>query len=262
MGAHQKLDRVARRNLVKLLGEKKAEQFPPAKQIVHFEGNKGPDAIKFKSPAKDEPWHFYSPFDDDDNQIFETINSHFKQLVKELQTDNEERSAFEAAWLAHALVDGMTPAHHYPYEKELQQIRGEDMSSRDSVKKKVWMSGDNKREQLKNNWLVWGPKGLLTAHSMFELGVATIIAPSSMKDSLPKEHQIQEALDVGLQEYFKRAAREVAVLDMYLRYIKKGWTAKLVHDVRHKLGPIIARTVTIAWYLALVDAGKIKPPKS
>lgn len=264
MGAHQKLDRVARKNLRKLLGEEHGDStlFPKARLIVHFEGHKGPDAIKRKSPAKDEPWHFYSPFDDEDSKIFGLIEEHYKQLVKELRQGNDERVAFEAAWLAHTLVDGLTPAHHYPYEKELEQIRGEDMSSRDSVRKKIVVDGDTRREKVKNNWLVWGPKGLLTAHSMFELGVAAIIAPLSMKDALPKPHELQEASEVGLTEYFRRAAREIAVLDMYGRYRKKGWTAKLVHDVRHKLGPIIARTVTIAWYLALVDAKKVKSAKS
>jgi hypothetical protein len=32
------------------------------------------------------------------------------------QPDTER--AFQAAWLAHAVVDGLTPAHHYPYESE------------------------------------------------------------------------------------------------------------------------------------------------
>ena len=262
MGAHQKLDRVARKNLAKLLGEDQNIVFPKSRLIIHFEGNKGPDAIKRKSPAKNEPWHYYSPFDDNDSQIFELIETHYKQLVKELKSGNQERVAFEAAWLAHTLVDGLTPAHHYPYEQTLEELRGEGIETRTTLKKKLLINGETKREMLSNNWKVWGPKGLMTAHSMFELGVATIIAPLSMKDSVPKEHEIKEALEVGITDYFKRSAREIAVADMYMRYIKKGWTAKLVHDVRHKLGPIIARTVAIAWYLALIDAQLIKPPKS
>lgn len=262
MGAHQKLDRVARKNLAKLLGEDQNTIFPKSRLIIHFEGNKGPDAIKRKSPAKNEPWHYYSPFDDNDSQIFELIETHYKQLVKELKSGNQERVAFEAAWLAHTLVDGLTPAHHYPYEQTLEELRGEGIETRTTLKKKLLINGETKREMLSNNWKVWGPKGLMTAHSMFELGVATIIAPLSMKDSVPKEHEIKEALEVGITDYFKRSAREIAVADMYMRYIKKGWTAKLVHDVRHKLGPIIARTVAIAWYLALIDAQLIKPPKS
>jgi hypothetical protein len=261
MGAHQKLDRVARKDLAKLLGEDKNHLFPKSRLIIHFEGNKGPDAIKRKSPAKDEPWHYYSPFDDEDSKIFDLIEAHYKQLVKELKNKNEERIAFEAAWLAHTLVDGLTPAHHYPYEETLEELRGEGIETRTTLRKKLIINGDTKREMLSNNWKMWGPKGLMTAHSMFELGVAAIIAPISMKDSVPKDYEMKEAYEVGITEYFKRSAREIAVIDMYLRYIKKGWTAKLVHDVRHKLGPIIARTVAIAWYLALIDAGLIKPPK-
>jgi hypothetical protein len=79
--------------------------FLPAKlrRFLHFEGKNGPDAIKRKSPAQDEPWHYYSPFDEQDSQLIDLIKSHYKQLVVELKAKNKEKSAFEAAWLAHAL---------------------------------------------------------------------------------------------------------------------------------------------------------------
>src|SRR5688572_21960375 len=119
LGAHQKFDRVARSHLDKIATN--SSSFPKSARILHFEGNKGPDAIKLKSPSKDEPWHYFSPFDDDDSEIMELIVNHYHNLVKELQAGNEERSAFEAAWLAHAIVDGLTPAHHYPYEKAVEE---------------------------------------------------------------------------------------------------------------------------------------------
>src|SRR3954467_334624 len=108
LGAHQKIDSVARRNLERMMPGCK---FPRSRQIMHFEGKNGPDAIKRKSPAKDEPWHYYSPFDDDDSQLIELIRDHYNELVKRLKDGNKERTAFEAAWLAHAIVDGLTPAH-------------------------------------------------------------------------------------------------------------------------------------------------------
>jgi hypothetical protein len=74
MGAHQKIDRVARRRLDQLLNE--GIFFPPIRTILHFEGKNGPDGIKRKSPAKDEPWHYFDPFSDTDTQLIELIHDH------------------------------------------------------------------------------------------------------------------------------------------------------------------------------------------
>jgi hypothetical protein len=256
IGAHQKIDRTARRHLSRLLIDDNL--FPKARMILQFEGKNGPDAIKHKSPAKDEPWHFYSPFDDDDSQLIELINDHYIELVKQLKKENKERAAFEAAWLAHAIVDGLTPAHHYPYEKKLTELRGEGIESRTTIKNRLVLPGETRRAQVKNNWKMWGPKGLFTTHGLFEMGLATIFAPLSFNDAIPKEEDINEALKVGITELFKRRAREIAVLDIYETYYKKGWTSKLAYDMRHKLGPTIVKTVTLAWYLALVEAGIIE----
>lgn len=147
MGAHQKFDRVARNQLSKILPNDKV--FPSSRKILHFEGRKGPDAIKRKSPARDEPWHYYSPFDNNDSQLIELIQSHYSQLVKELKNDNKERVAFESAWLAHVIVDGLTPAHHYPYEEELSKIRGSGKETRTTVREKLLPKGETKRDTLK-----------------------------------------------------------------------------------------------------------------
>lgn len=259
MGAHQKIDSIARRHLAKLAHENGVRVFPPIRKILHFEGKNGPDAIKRKSPAKDEPWHFYSPFNDDDSQLVELIRDHYSLLVKQLKDNNKERVAFEAAWLAHALVDGLTPAHHYPYEEELIAIRGgTGNDARKSVKEKIVQPGDTRREQVKNNWKMWGPRGLFTTHYMFELGIAAISKPLSLNDAMPTNEEIIRALDIGAVEWFKRTAREIAVLDMYDRYYKRGWSTRLTLDIRHKLMPSIVKTVTLTWYCALVDAGLIK----
>lgn len=259
LGAHQKIDRVARHHLKRLLDDD--EVFPAARRILHFEGKNGPDGIKRKSPAKDEPWHYYSPFNDDDSQLIELINSHYKLLVKELKNGNNERVAFEAAWLSHAIVDGLTPAHHYPYEEKLTELRGEGIETRTTIKEKLIIPGDTKREMVENNWKMWGPKGLINSHGLFEFGVATLIAPLSFSDSLPDQAMIDTARDIGIAEQFKRTAREIAVLDMFERYRKRGWTTRLAYEVRHRLAPAIIQTVTLAWYCALIDADLIKPNK-
>ncbi len=258
LGTHQKVDKVARKHLSKLINDDSL--FPPSRAILHFEGKNGPDAIKRKSPAQDEPWHYYSPFNNEDAQLIELINGHYSKLVKELKADNKERTAFEAAWLAHALVDGLTPAHHYPYEQELTELRGgQGLDSRKTVKEKLVMPGKTRREKVKNNWKMWGPKGLLTTHGLFELGVATLIAPLGLGDAIPTEHDLEELRQIGLIECFKHAAKEIAVLDMYSHYYKKGWTPGFAYQVRHKLGPALVQIVTLAWYSALIDAGLIKP---
>lgn len=257
MGAHQKIDRVSRRHLAKLLPNNAL--FPTSKQIIHFEGRNGPDGIKIKSPAKDEPWHYYNPFDDDDEKLVGLIEDHYDKLVDELKKGNKERTAFEAAWLAHAIVDGLTPAHHFPYEEKLTELRGgQGIETRTSIKDKWVIPGETRREQVKNNFKFWGPKGLFLTHGLFELGIATIIAPLNFKEAVPKKHDIERMFRIGVLEWFRSAAKEIAVMDMYGQYYRWGWTPKLAWKVRHKLGPVITQTITITWLCALVDAGIVK----
>lgn len=257
LGTHQKIDRVARRHL-KVLSVPK-DTFPSIKEILHFEGKNGPDAIKRKSPAKDEPWHYFNPFDEEHKEMFQLIETHYLHLVKELKAGNQERAAFEAAWLAHALVDGLTPAHHYPYEEELKQLRGgKGLETRTTIKEKWIIPGDTTSERLKKNWKMWGAKGLVVSHGMFEMGVATILKPLTLSDAVPDKGEIEKIKQRGAVEYFRLTAREIAVLDLYRNFIQKGWTSKLAWQIRHKLGPTLVQTVTLVWYAALVDAGKIK----
>jgi hypothetical protein len=253
LGAHQKFDRVARNHLSRFL--KNENEFPRSKRILDFEGKNGPDAIKRKSPAKDEPWHYYSPFDDEDSQLLELIDEHYQQLVREIKKNNTERVAFEAAWLAHALVDGMTPAHHYPYEEKLTEIRGEGIETRTTIRDKLIPKGLTRRETIKKSWKVYGPKGLMTTHGLFEMGIAALIAPLGLRDAQPKKADVERMLSIGPIEWFKQSSREIAVLDMYELYYQKGWTTRLANKVRHKLAPTISKTICLTWYSALHDAG-------
>jgi len=253
LGTHQKIDRVARKHLKKLAPS--STVFPPTKLILHFEGREGPDGIKRKSPSKDEPWHYLNPFDDNDTQLMELIQSHYDQLVKELRTGSMEHRAFEAAWLAHAIVDGLTPAHHYPYEEEIVRLSGGlPISERTTFKKKMVMHGDTPREKFRNNMLAWGPRGLRTAHALFEAGVAAIAAPLSFKEALPNQDAIDKALQTPIDKFFQRAAREIAVMDIYTSYCNKGWTPRLTVQIRQKLLPLIIQTLTLTWYKAVYEA--------
>ncbi len=254
LGAHQKVDRLARRKLNTLMDSH--TDFPSLKEILAFEGKNGPDAIKRKSPAQNEPWHYYSPFDKTDSELIHLISEHYQLLVRELKKDNRERAAFEAAWLAHALVDGLTPAHHYPYEEKLNELRGEDKATRTSIRGKLVIPGITKRELFNKNWKMWGPKGLFTSHGLFEMGVATIVAPLRLGDVAPSTYDVKKIKRIGLEEWFRRTAKEIAVLEMFDVYQKKGWTPKLAWQVRHTLMPALVQTVTLAWYLAIEEANE------
>jgi hypothetical protein len=259
LGTHQKIDRVAYKYLLKITGN--ADSFPSVKQVLHFEGNNGPDGIKHKSPGKDEPWHFYDPFDEDDTQLLELMRGHYDELVKQLKKGTIEKSAFDAAWIAHAVVDGLTPAHHFPYEQKLEELRGEAMGSRDSLKSKVIIRGSTKRDTFKKNWAMWGTGGLMSMHAMFEAGVAVIIAPISLKTAMPSASDIEHVAEIGYEEYFKRVARQIALLDMYDRFHQTGWSPKLIREVRNELGPALIKTVCLVWYSAMRDAGLLKKKK-
>lgn len=262
VGAHQKIDRLAYDTL-KSTSPRAA--FPSKRQILHFEGVNGPDAIKRKSPAKDEPWHYYAPFDETDIKLLDIITEHHRLLAQALREKDEVRASFEAAWLAHAIVDGLTPAHHYPYEEELSELRGGlGIESRTTIKQKLVMPGETRRKQAHNNWKMWGPKGLLTTHGLFEWGVAAIILPLTAKNTRIQitDHDLKELDEYGLLELFRRKAREVAALNMYDEYYKQGWTPHLARQVRKQLAPMIIKTVALAWYSAARESRRRKAPSA
>ena len=264
MGAHQKFDRVARRHMTTLLAEKNAA-FPSIGLILKFEGKNGPDGIKSKSPAQNEPWHYINPDDETDIGIFEIIQNHHDALARALKAQDMPKAAFESAWLAHAVVDGLTPAHHFPYEQEVSKLRGGlPNETRTTLKSKIIMPGSTYREQLANNWKMWGPKGLMTTHGLFEMGVAGLVKPLSLRDALPTKQDIHELQRLGLIERFHQSVKDVAAQNLYIEYYKMGWTPKLAHKIRRDLAPIIVRAVTLAWYSAVLEAshhGKKKGKK-
>ena len=188
-GAHQKIDRIARAHLTGLLP--RSRHFPSRKEIIKFEGFDGPDGIKRKTPAQDELWHFINPEDETDRQIVQVLEHNYQQLVEALKTSNRPRAAFEAAWLAHGIVDGLTPAHQYPYEDELLRLRGEGRETRTTFKGKLIMPGQNLPERMSKNWQVWGDKGLITTHFAFEWGIAVMILPLRLGRARPTEAELE-----------------------------------------------------------------------
>jgi len=248
VGVHQRIDRIARRTLKKQLPN---EYFPSIREILHFEGNNGPDGIKRKSPARDEPWHFIDPSDPNDRQLLDQIEDHIYNLAAALRATNNERAAFEAAWLAHAITDGLTPAHHYPFEEEVEKLRGEGRETRDTLKKKLVISGDTRREQLVKNWKYWGAKGVMVSHVGFEHGVAAVISPQKIAPTEVHARQLTLLEKHGYEKLFLSALSKVDSLHMYDEFLAKGWTRRLGRRTRDVLIPTIAEMVTLAWMEAI-----------
>jgi hypothetical protein len=255
LGAHQRIDRIARRHLRRVLPGRAF--FPTARMILKFEGRDGPDGIKRKSPGRDEPWHFIDPTDDNDTGLVTLIEDHMVNLERALQKRDEVRAAFEAAWLAHAIVDGLTPAHHFPLEEKLEELRGgEGLETRTSFKQKVVLPGESRRHQVRNNWEFWGAKGVMTTHFMFEMGFATTLASLKLDKAVPSKNELIRVKQEGIGPLFLETARHIHSLRMYETFHKKGWNRSLVRLTRQELAPAIVRTVTLAWYGASLRAEK------
>jgi hypothetical protein len=256
MGVHQKIDRIAYRRVRSLLPSD--HPFPLRSQILHFEGLNGPDGIKRKSPGKDEPWHYIDPANPEDHLLVDMINDHIVNMATALRNNNPERAAFEAAWMAHAITDGLTPAHHYPLEEKLEELRGEGIETRNSAKDKLLIPGKNRRAQLRNNWEFWGAKGVMTTHLAFELGVATTITPQRFKAGPLSNEEVQLLDDEGFEAVFRKSVHEISSLKMYEEFSRLGWTRHLARETISTLIPIIARTVALGWYDAARTAENTK----
>ena len=252
MGVHQKIDRIARRNMRKFTGIE--HSFPTTREILHFEGNNGPDGIKRKSPSVDEPWHYIDPANPNDRALVGMINDHYVNLVQALRNTNRVRAAFEAAWMAHAITDGLTPAHHDPLSDKIEELWGKPKEERLSIKDKNIIKGENLRDTMGRNWEYWGAKGVFATHLLFEIGVAAAIKTTAFADSAPSEEWVKCADDLGLERVFLDAVQEVYALNMYETFWKQGWTARLANQTRRTLIPKICAVVMYAWYAAYREA--------
>lgn len=255
MGVHQRIDRVAKRHLASYIPADVT--FPTIQQIIHFEGLHGPDGIKRKSPARDEPWHYINPEDPNDVALLDMIDEHIENMARVLAEENLERAAFEAAWMAHAITDGLTPAHHYPLEAKLEELRdGKGIETRTSTKDKLLLPGKTRRQQIKNNWEYWGAKGIMTTHFNFELGVATTISAAKLNDIPSKfnDKDIAVLTEQGFREVYKQILAKVHAMGMYDEFHKKGWTRHLARETKQVLIPLIIKAVASGWYAAIVKS--------
>ncbi len=254
IGTHQKLDKAARqllgRNL--LVGK----NFPTITEILRFEGMQGPDGLKRKSPGVDEPEHFIIP-EDDDGTLAQYMDDHYYNLVQALKKGDRIRASFEAAWLAHVITDGLTPAHHYPF----REVRDELVGDADYVKIfGIELKGVTRRgsfaETMRTNWLYFGAGGLMTKHIAYEYGVAYIITPVPLKHLIPKDFTKQDAENADYKKAFYESLERINNLKMYEHFLKNGWTTELAVQTREVLIPEIVRAITLAWASAANQAKK------
>ena len=257
IGVHQKLDKAARLLLTQKYG-RDARNFPSIEKILYFEGTRGPDGLKTKSPGVDEPEHFIQP-GHDDGILIGYILDHQYNLTQALINNNHERAAFEAAWMAHAITDGLTPAHHYPFREVVDEL----MTDKDY--KKIFgheikgiMRGDSIAQAVRNNWLYWGAGGVMTKHIAYEYGVAYIIAPIGIKRLLPKNLKQSDLEDIDLKKEFYAALEHVHSYRMYDVFLQDGWNTRLVRETREILIPEIIRTIMLGWASSLQRAANVK----
>lgn len=249
MGTHQKIDRVVRRQLQPYIPS--VVHFPSAREILKFEGLNGPDGIKRKNPKRDEPWHYINPDDPDDRQLLDLIKGHENNLIAALAGDNREKAAFEAAWLAHAITDGLTPAHHFPYRENLVSILGDDVDAQETLVKKIFKSGDTWREKLHNSYEYFKPngKGLGSAHLYFELGVAMTVTPLRFADvKLTRSDRSRVQSSGGIVPLYLALVQKIHRFKMYDDFLDKGWTRRLARLTKDDLMPTIIHTVLLSWY--------------
>jgi hypothetical protein len=251
VGVHQRFDRAAHRLTSPYLA---AGGFPTRRQIIHFEGLGGPDGIKAKSPSQHDPSHLYDPATGE-GDIPVLIHNHYLRLVQALQENDMIRAAFDAAWLAHYICDGLTPAHHFPLDYYLAEHQARYKQKPRRFKHAMIVPGDTPTDTLRRSWALWGGKGLLTTHFNFELGVATALVGHRIRARF-NPAQLAAAQLVGPIEFFRREAAAIANLKMYEQFYDSGWTAELGWMVRQRLAPQTVQAIATVWLLAYLEAGR------
>jgi hypothetical protein len=255
-GIHQRLDVAAYKMIAHYLPD---EAFPALPDILNFEGYNGPDGLNTKiglSPKglkpeaehEHNPSHLYDPVTDT-GEVPLHIANHYQGLVQCLETGDLVRASFEAAWLAHYVGDGLTPAHHFPLETKIAE----------TAAKAAPQLGDGNLSKFSNfmmrNWEIWGAKGHMSTHQNFELGIAFALLIFPIKAEFD-DAELARVRQLGPVEYFKGEARDVAGLNLYDRFYKEGWNNDIASIVKKNLAPQIARTIGLIWLLALLEAGQ------
>lgn len=255
-GTHQKIDRVSRRYLNKIISN--SHDFPGIKEILHFEGKNGPDGLIIKGTNKDDnPWHLINPIDAEDRNLLVLIDNHIFNLSEALQSKNRVRASFEAAWLSHAIVDGLTPAHHYPLNDKIEELWGKPRQEIVGNKRqRTFIKGDNVKDTIFKNWQYWGVGGVMSSHLSFEFGVASAISSDKFENCGPTKDDIVRLDKDGFETIFMETLQKVYAMNIYEEFCREGWTLGLALRIKNELIPEIIKVVTLAWYQAVLNANK------
>lgn len=253
-GTHQRIDQAARMAMNPLL--KRGDFFPSAKEIIKFEGRRGPDGLKMKSPMDDNPSHFIDPKHPRKSELLMLVKDHYHGLEEALRSKDRVRASFEAAWMAHFITDGLTPAHHFPIEKTVKSMMGEKefFTIFDKPFKGI-LRGDTTRGFFRNNWRYWGVNGLMSRHVAFEYGAAIVCGTNRINKFVPELTE-KDLENFDLEKEFLAFLKEINKLDFYGRFAKNGWSRELSNEVEKLLLPSIVRVVALAWASALPRRGK------
>lgn len=258
IGTHQKIDRAAHLAFRKARREAMPDfnlHFPSIDEVLRFEGSGGPDGIKQKSPGRDEPWHFVEPNEDNasSSKMATYIKNHLENLSQALADKNFVRASFEAGWMAHAITDALTPAHQYPMEDKIIEISGKHPSERVKLNQKMFLPGETLRRRLSNNWKYLGPKGVMSSHMLFEMGVAVLVTSIAAKkiSQNPTDEEILRVMAGEFMQIFDENIKAVADRRMYQRFMNDGWTSSLAREVKKSLLPQISKVVALSWLEAL-----------
>jgi hypothetical protein len=150
----------------------------------------------------------------------------------------------------------MTPAHHFPLHAKIDALASDPCHRPDQSRRRLSRSGAPKIGNIRRCWAIWGAKGLHTTHQNFEIGIATALLLQPIRATLNLS-QLAEARRVGPVEFFKAQALEIAQLNLYERFYKRGWTADLGRLVKRQLAPQTAEVIGIIWLLACLESDQL-----
>jgi hypothetical protein len=249
---HQRICRAARHEVTKYLPAGKF--LPSSKQIVHFEGHNGPDGLAGKHSTGDFPTEFIDPADPNP-PLYDEILNRIHNLRRAAKQHNEVRMAFEMAWLEHVVVDGLTPAHHQPFKKQLKELDPRSEAEINSILKRILVPSKNPLDLVLKNLRKSGPRGIATHHILFEAGIDFIVMPTSPKKLAPTiEISVRDLALAKSGKYpalYRQSVDHINQHQMFQRYETAGWTSDLVEDVRKVLLPEAVRMVILAWLAGL-----------
>jgi hypothetical protein len=247
IATHQRLDRAARRQIVGHLPRDLS--FPTAREIIHFEGMNGPDGLASKKgKLEDEPYQFIQP-DFVDDRLLVHVKHHLHNLHEAAKNNDRVRMSFEAAWMAHMVVDGLSPPHHEPFKQQLQDLDTRETDELVNRLSRIVTPSTNIKQFVVLNWKRLGPRGIGTNHIMFEMGVEFLTMPDSPKHmAVPLDKDDVKRAKAG--EYIEMLRESIKYIDsykMFKRYEKSGWTEDLARDVRDVMVPEMVKMVTLGW---------------